>query len=263
MLLAEMTWLQVQALDPNTPVLLPIAAHEQHGHHLPLFTDSDLLGEIVRRTEEAVSPQVLITPLQWLGNSHHHRDFPGTLSAAPRLYLDLLQGLVEDLLDMGFHRILLLNGHGGNEVPAQQALFELRQRHRQRSDLLLLMSSYWKLPTEPVEPSAGLRQSEMGHACEWETSMMLALKPHLVGAALDWAGLDGAGLESLEPVDQQGSFLPAYRPWVTQDRSTSGHIGYPHLATAAKGEYLFRRFSHAVQVLVGRLRDWDGTPWSA
>lgn len=255
MLLAEMTWRQVQALDRNTPVLLPIAAHEQHGHHLPLFTDSYLLEEIVRRTEEAVSQQVLIAPLQWLGNSDHHRDFPGTLSAAPRLYLDLLEGLLEGVMEAGFDRILLLNGHGGNEVPAQQALFEFRQRYRQRRDLLLLISSYWKLPTEPVEPRVGLVQAEMGHACEWETSMMLALKPQLVGA-----GLEGK-LESLPLVEQHGSFLPAYRPWVTQDRSASGHIGSPHLASAAKGEYLFCRFSRAVQALVGRMRDWDGSTW--
>lgn len=255
MLLAEMTWRQVQTLDRNTPVLLPIAAHEQHGHHLPLFTDSYLLDEIVCRTEEAVSEQVLIAPLQWLGNSDHHRDFPGTLSADPRLYLDLLKGLLVGVIEAGFNRILLLNGHGGNEVPAQQALFEFRQQHRQRRDLLLLMSSYWKLPTEPVEPCVGLVQTEMGHACEWETSMMLALKPQLVGA-----GLEGK-LESLTPVEQHGSFLPAYRPWVTQDRSESGHIGFPHLATAAKGEYLFRRFSCAVQALVGRMRDWDGSTW--
>ena len=57
-------------------------------------------------------------PLLWLGNSHHHLDFAGTLSAAPRTYLDLLRDLIDNLVGHGFRRIVLLNGHGGNIVPA-------------------------------------------------------------------------------------------------------------------------------------------------
>src|SRR5206468_85703 len=76
---------------------------------------------------------VLWAPLTWLGNSHHHLDFAGTLSASPRLYLDLLGDLLENLITHGFRRLVLLNGHGGNIVPASQAVFEVRQRHRDRS----------------------------------------------------------------------------------------------------------------------------------
>jgi len=93
MQLAELTWPAVQALNKDTPVVFPIAALEQHGHHLPLFTDSLLLGEIIHRTAERVGDRVLFAPLTWLGNSDHHLDFPGTLSAPPRTYLDLLGGL--------------------------------------------------------------------------------------------------------------------------------------------------------------------------
>ena len=79
----------------------------------------------------------------------------------------------------GFRRIVFVNGHGGNITPGKQAIFELRQRHRDRGDLLLLFASYW----DNANPNAGrpdLVQSQMGHACEWETSMMLRLAPHLV-----------------------------------------------------------------------------------
>src|SRR5436190_8861282 len=93
MQLAELTWPAVQSLSKDTPVVFPIAALEQHGHHLPLFTDSMLLGEIVRRLAEKFPERVLFAPLMWLGNSEHHLDFPGTVSAAPRVYLDLLAGL--------------------------------------------------------------------------------------------------------------------------------------------------------------------------
>lgn len=250
MLLADLSSPQVRDLDKNLPVLIPIAAHEQHGAHLPLFTDSYLLGEIVRRTEATRSADVLITPLQWLGNSHHHRDFPGTLSAQPRLYLDLLQGMVNNLIDDGFHRILVLNGHGGNDIPGQQSMFEIRQQQRQRSDLLLLFSSYWKLRPTEVESAFGFQQTEMGHACEWETSMMLQIAPHLVG-----------NYREATTVEPGGSFLPAYRSWVTQDRSAVGHIGYPAVASSDKGEYLFTLFARGVSALIDRMRGWNGHSW--
>jgi creatinine amidohydrolase len=118
--LCEMTWPSVDALDRDTPVVFPIAALEQHGRHMPLFTDSLLLAEIVRRvTLTPVAANVLFAPLQWLGNSHHHLDMPGTLSASPRCYVDLLHDLAECFLAHRFRRIVFLNGHGGNAVPSQ------------------------------------------------------------------------------------------------------------------------------------------------
>src|SRR6476469_6510321 len=98
MQLTDLTWPSVQALDKNTPVIFPVAALEQHGHHLPLFTDSLLLGEIIRRCSEAHQSRVLFAPLTWLGNSDHHLDFAGTLSAPPRVYLDTLAGLCENFI---------------------------------------------------------------------------------------------------------------------------------------------------------------------
>src|SRR6188474_253923 len=143
--LTELSWPAVNALSKDTPVVFPIAALEQHGHHLPVFTDSFLLGEIIRRAKESVGDKVLFAPLQWLGNSDHHLDFAGTLSAPPRAYLDVLNGLAENFLHHGFRRLIFINGHGGNDVPGKQAVFELRQRHRQRTDLLLLFATYWSL----------------------------------------------------------------------------------------------------------------------
>ena len=81
--LTDRKWTEVNELDRNTPVLIPVAALEQHGHHLPLFTDSLLLGEVVRRAHEQLQGRVLFAPLTWLGNSDHHMDFAGTMSAPP------------------------------------------------------------------------------------------------------------------------------------------------------------------------------------
>ena len=139
--LSDLPWPKIQELAPDTPVVVPIAALEQHGLHLPVFTDSLLLGEVVRRVSLQMESQVLFAPLMWLGNSDHHLDFCGTLSASPRTYLDLLNGLVENFIQHGFRRIVFVNGHGGNDVPGKQAIFEVRQKHRQRDDLLLLMGT--------------------------------------------------------------------------------------------------------------------------
>ena len=102
MQLGDLTWPAVRELPKKTPVVIPIAALEQHGHHLPLLTDSMLLGEVVRRAAERLQQEVLFTPLMWLGNSEHHLDFAGTLTAAPRTYLNLLSDLVENLIHHGF-----------------------------------------------------------------------------------------------------------------------------------------------------------------
>lgn len=166
MLLQEMTWPEVRGLSAETPVVLAVAALEQRGHHMPLFTDSQLLGEVVRRVAERLEDRVLFAPLQWLGNIDHHLDFPGTLSAAPRVYLGLLAGLCENFIAHGYRRLWLLNGHGGNIVPIPQAVFEVRQRHRTRDDLLLLGATYWALGARPHEANAGIEQDRMGHACE-------------------------------------------------------------------------------------------------
>jgi len=254
--LVELSWKQIQALDRDTPVVFPIAAIEQHGHHLPVWTDSLLLGEIARRVSEQLSTQVLFAPLMWLGNSHHHLDFNGTLSAAPRTYLDLLVGLADNMLHHGFRRIVFLNGHGGNDVPGKQAIFELRQTYRKRSDLLLLMGTYWSLnhsadsSTLEVMPKLAFQQTEMGHACEWETSMVMRIAPHLVG-----------DYQSAEPIPHGRGFEPGNRGWVTQDRSDIGHIGWPQQATVEKGEALFHRFSNDVIRWLQRAIAWDGSSW--
>ena len=242
MQLTNMNWGQVADLSPDTPVVIPIAALEQHGRHMPLFTDSILLGEVVRRVQEPLANSVLFAPLTWLGNSEHHLDFPGTLSAAPRTYLDLLGQLVENFLFHGFRRIVFLNGHGGNIVPSQQALFEVRQRHRERDDLTLLAATYWTLGDSPADHIEGLVQRQMGHACEWETSMMLRINPQLVG-----------DYENLEPISQEPSYAPASRAWITKDRSAIGYIGSPHAATAEKGEALLSFFAENVTRFLQRV----------
>ena len=250
MLLQNLTWPDVAALSRDTPIIFPVAALEQHGRHMPVFTDSLLMGEIARRAELALGDRALFAPLQWLGNSHHHMDFPGTLSAEPRLYLDLLCGLLENFIHHGFKRLFILNGHGGNDVPGKQAVFETRQRHRDRKDLLLLFATYWHLNVDAGNSHPGLHQKEMGHACEWETSMVLRLDPTLVKN------------HKTVPAQPFGnSFEPASRAWTMTDRSEHGHVGDPRDATPEKGEALFQGFTQGTVKMIERVIAWDGSSW--
>lgn len=246
-----MTWPAVDSLDRDTPIVFPIAALEQHGRHMPVFTDSLLLGEIMRRVQLLpVADRVLMAPLQWFGNSHHHLDMPGTVSASARHYLDLLTELAENFLFHGFRRIVFVNGHGGNTIPSQHAVFELRQRYRDRPSLLLLTLTYW----DSAKPDFGTMQwsqQEMGHACEWETSMMLALRPDLVTS--NWS--------DVAAVPPGIGASPGHRGWSMPDRSEPGHIGYPASASAAKGELLFQTFAQGVSQFLQRAVAWDGKNW--
>lgn len=250
MRLADLAWPDVAALSKDTPVIFPVAALEQHGRHMPLFTDSLLMGEIARRAEEALGDRALFAPLQWLGNSHHHMDFPGTLSAEPRVYLDVLCGLLENFIAHGFKRLLILNGHGGNDVPGKQAVFEVRQRHRGRRELLLLFATYWHLGTQPHAERSDIAQTVMGHACEWETSMVLHLAPHLVKDHRD-----------APAVPFGNPFEPASRGWRMPDRSEPGHVGDPRSASAEKGAALFDLFTRDTVAMIERVIAWDGESW--
>jgi creatinine amidohydrolase len=90
----------------------------------------------------------------------------------------------------------------------------------------------------------------MGHACEWETSMILHLAPHLVGE-----------IAAIDAVSSRMPFEPATQGWITRERSAPGHVGDPRQANAAKGQTLFRVFSHDVVTFLERVIQWDGRSW--
>jgi creatinine amidohydrolase len=206
-----------------------------------------LLAEVIRRVEVLLPKESLVVaPLQWLGNSDHHLHFAGTLSASPRGYIDMLNRLIDNAVQHGFRRIVFLNGHGGNDVPGRQAVFEARQRYRLRKDLLLLFTTYWD-HAKPWLDRNDLVQHFMGHACEWETSMIQAIHPELVGP-----------VEGLEDVSAGFGFEPAYRGWITDDRTVAGHIGSPRHATPEKGEHLFKAHASGVADFLKRVSAWDG-----
>ena len=114
MKLAELTWQDAGALDREVVVLIPTGSLEQHGPHLPLFTDSILATAAAEAIEARLSDKVLLTPTAWLGCSGHHLPFSGSLSASFEGYEDTLIQIVESMIPHGFIKFLFINGHGGN-----------------------------------------------------------------------------------------------------------------------------------------------------
>jgi creatinine amidohydrolase len=88
----------------------------------------------------------------------------------------------------------------------------------------------------------------MGHACEWETSMILRIAPQLV-----------KDISGLQTVPVEFGFEPAYRGWTTRDRTVPGHMGSPQHANAEKGEHLFAEFSRGAAEFLSRVANWDGS----
>ena len=119
----EMTAFEINDVDrENILVVLPIAAVEQHGPHMPTGTDNFLCTGVAEALEQAMPEKILLAPTQWLGASAHHLRIGATLDTPLEVYIETLMGLARSVLNDGFRRILLLNGHGGNIDPMRVAL---------------------------------------------------------------------------------------------------------------------------------------------
>jgi creatinine amidohydrolase len=230
MLWHELKWPDVAAVDKNLVVVVPLGSLEQHGRHLPLFVDSIQVSEIAQRVEAAMRGEVLLLPTLWLGSSDHHLDFPGTVSVRPSLYAAVIKDVVRSILRAGFVRIFLFNGHGGNTTPASQALTELALESDVADAASLALSSWWEIGRAALSPEKhGLSTASISHACEFETSMMLELRPDLVK--------QHAAVEDEPAIKSEWLSNGRVRHFHRFHRLTSsGSLGRPSAATAAKGK---------------------------
>ena len=115
MILAHLTSPGVDNLPRDILVIIPVASIEQHSIHLPVFTDTAILTEVIRRIEKRLPNDILTLPVMWLGYSQHHMKYPGTLSATSDTHLKIMYETLAAMIDHGFKRFLLINSHGGNE----------------------------------------------------------------------------------------------------------------------------------------------------
>jgi creatinine amidohydrolase len=177
MKLQNLTWPEVESLSRDVVVVIPTGSLEQHGPHLPLFTDTIIVTAVAEAVESNLSEQVLLTPTLWLGASGHHLAFPGSLSNDFDSYMGAIESIVESLLPHGFYRFFILNGHGGNSDPNGMAARKLKARHLNAT---LGQTGYFAYCEQTMAEVLEGPLKSMSHACEAETSLMLHLRPELV-----------------------------------------------------------------------------------
>jgi len=250
--MAEVDWSRLKAQElralaaANAVVILPIASIEQHGPHLPVMTDTRLGHEVALRAARKACARrpTVVTPVVWSGLSEHHMAFGGTLTLSHETFRRVIRDLIVSLTRHGFHDVLISNSHGGNIVAMQQIADELSSG----IDATIVATTY---VAEAGEALGALLEDQAGiqHACEGETSMMLACEPDLV---------DTSDLASL--ATQRIPFLKAgrdsyrWRPFV--HTTGNGVSGIPAKATAEKGEKLLEAASDAIAALITDEATW-------
>jgi creatinine amidohydrolase len=236
----EVRWERLTAPELKTlaardalPVL-PVGSLEQHGPHLPVWTDSFAAHALsVRAAEQAAIddvPAVVLPPL-WLGLSEHHFPFGGTISLDYATFHNVLRCIVRSLRADGFNRLFIVNGHGGNIEPLAVSARELAHEFG-----VPVVATTWP-DAAPAEVAATLTtQPGVQHACEGETSLWLALDQLQVRRERIGEAYPGAAALSAPPV--AGATPPgASRFWSFAERAgETGVRGDPRAATAEKGE---------------------------
>ena len=228
---AEMNREQLRAAG-DALIVLPIGATEQHGPHLPTGTDFFTIQAVAEESARIAAAEipVIVTPALPFGSSDHHLIFGGTLSLTTETYYRVLRELVLSLVTDGFKRIFLLNGHGGNHELAELAARDIAIQR----EVNVGAGSYWAIAWEGlIGIQAHLGRRLPGHAGDFETSIMLALRPDLKHGPLPHR-------------DNVGDTDPYVRvaPWRTELhgawKEINGYTDSPDQATAANGKHFFK-----------------------
>lgn len=230
----EVEWARMTAPDlrsiaerDNALAILPVGSLEQHGPHLPVITDTASASAASIRAAKLVAEDVpvAVLPGLWLGMSEHHLPFGGTITVDYQAYEAMLRGIVKSLKALGFARLLIVNGHGGNVDPLAVAVRELAVTY----DLPIVATTPWFLAPQET---AAIFESDTApkHACEGETSVMMAIAGDCVKADK----LDEAMQQAPEPVHAPDGFSRFYS--FSERAPITGTWGDPRLASAEKGE---------------------------
>lgn len=247
----QLTTLQIEKLDKKIPVVLPIAATEQHGPHLPLATDR-MIGDHLCQAIEAFMPEeVLILPMVSVGCSEHHTVFSGSLSLRHETMLNYIKDIAHWIHAHGFKNLIIFNSHGGNQAVAGVFQESFGFRH---PDIHVVVMTWWKLIAAELPNISTGGPSATGHAGELETSLMLVIAPHLVHLDLipEFANLPEPDwmVSSL----MTGPSVSVYRHF--KQKSPTGVFGRPKLATKEKGESITQAVVEQFSKILSDLKKW-------
>ncbi len=222
----------------RTIAVLPVAATEQHGPHLPLSVDTVLVNAVVTAALAFLPDEVpaLFLPTQSIGLSTEHAHFPGTLTLKNETILRLWIDVAESVAATGIKKLVLFNAHGGNVSVMDMVARDLRAR----LDLLVYSVSWFNLPLlnaqgQDVNALFSPQEHRFGiHAGDMETSMMLALDP--VHVSMEHARhFTSVAQERSKQFDILGNGKSAKLGWQIQDYNPAGAVGDAAAATVDKG----------------------------
>ena len=229
-------------------VIIPVGSTEQHGPHLPVQVDARLAAEVAKRAAARIAEgrPVVVAPTLWCGLAEHHMAFGATITLDFATFHALIRCVCESILRHGFRRLALLNGHGGNIKALDVIAGELQRELGVR----VVSATYWtvsgvaKAFKEILEMQPGV-----AHACEAETSMMLALEPGLVDRD-EMAHVEGC----TRNLSVSGG---VYRWRGFEEMTESGVIGFPAAATPEKGERLLAAAAQGVAEVLTKEEMWQ------
>jgi creatinine amidohydrolase len=228
----EMTWQDFSGDTGRWIAVLPVAAIEQHGPHLPLGVDTFIAEAYLTRVKALLPAELPATflPLQQVGQSDEHLSFPGTLTLSSATVIRAWSEIAESIHRAGVKKLIIVTSHGGNLQAIELIAREVRARLG-----LLVVTSAWHRFGYPESLFTAEERHHGIHGGAIETSLMLAARPGMVRQ-------DAAAnaVPSTVAIESEFKWLHAYRPagfgWMTQDLHPSGAVGDATAASAERGE---------------------------
>ena len=243
-------------LDAGRAVaVLPLGATEQHGPHLPLSVDTDLVNAMVNAALAQLQPddQVLVLPTQSVGLSSEHVAYDGTLSFSPASVIEQWCALGESVARAGLKKLLLFNAHGGNAALMDVVARELRGH----CGLTVFSSNWYQLPLGEALAAFDAHEQRFGvHGGDMETSLMLAIAPHKVRLS-EAQHFASASKRRAADFTLLGDGKSAKLGWHMQDYNPHGAAGNAAAATADKGQALLNAAGQQLALLLQELQRFE------
>lgn len=254
----DFTARQFEGLDPDeTIAVLPVAATEQHGPHLPVSTDYTIMAGMLDTVFDMIPGDMdaRFLPIQHVGKSNEHIAVPGTLTVAANTLIDHWCDLGDSIARAGIRKLVIVNSHGGNEEVMGIVAREMRVRHQ-----MLAVKTSWMRFGLPDDLYSDIERQYGIHGGDVETSLMLHFRPETVD-------MDKAGDFPSRVVAAQKEFaLLAHTgthafAWIAGDLHPDGVVGEAARATAEKGAATARHQAEGFVELLGEVRQARREDW--